>query len=46
MALLFKFYTRLKAIWCRLFHRHAMMTPIHGEYVCSRCLRKSRSPYE
>jgi hypothetical protein len=26
-------------LWCKKFHTQAMW-PIHGKYVCSRCLRE------
>lgn len=26
-------------LWCKRFHTQAMW-PIHGKYVCSRCLRE------
>jgi hypothetical protein len=32
-------FTRIMEFWCRLVHRRAMW-PMHGKYICSRCLRE------
>ena len=31
--------TRIMEFWCKRVHRRAMW-PIHGKYICSRCLRE------
>jgi len=32
-------WNRIADLWCRQMHREAMW-PIHGKYVCKRCLRE------
>jgi hypothetical protein len=32
-------FTWMMRLWCRRVHRRAMW-PIHGKYICSRCLRE------
>lgn len=32
-------WNRLADLWCRKMHTEAMW-PIHGKYVCKRCLRE------
>jgi hypothetical protein len=32
-------WNRIADLWCRKMHNEAMW-PIHGKYVCKRCLRE------
>jgi hypothetical protein len=32
-------WNRIADLWCRKMHREAMW-PIHGRYICKRCLRE------
>lgn len=36
---------RLLDFWCRMFHGRPMH-PIHGQYICPRCLRAFPVPWE
>jgi hypothetical protein len=36
---------RILKLWCRLMH-NAAMWPMHGQYICARCLREHPVPWE
>jgi len=36
---------KISQFWCRKMHTQAMW-PIHGKYICSRCLREHRVEWE
>ena len=38
-------WNRIADIWCNKMHTEAMW-PIHGKYVCSRCLREHALEWE
>ena len=38
-------WNRISAIWCQKLHGKAMW-PIHGKYICPRCLREHRVTWE
>lgn len=38
-------WNRIAEIWCKSVHTEAMW-PIHGKYVCKRCLREYNVEWE
>ena len=38
-------WERISEIWCRRMHSRAMW-PIHGKYLCRRCLRQHAVTWE
>jgi hypothetical protein len=38
-------WERISAAWCRKMHDEAMW-PMHGRYICRKCLREHRVTWE
>jgi hypothetical protein len=38
-------WNRLSELWCRKMHPNAMW-PIHGKYICKKCLREYSLAWE
>jgi hypothetical protein len=38
-------FDRISDLWCKKMHSQAMW-PIHGHYICPKCLREHQVPWE
>jgi hypothetical protein len=39
-------WKRIADLWCRKMHNDDAMWPIHGKYICKRCLREYTVTWE